>query len=259
MLSDSGSAVCGDLKRNHNAQPKRLQITRGDAERQNRAIRWKFGMSTFGTSRCPFVSVPLWVEDVTVLKAMSTDLGPCSRPDIYSTATTPMARGNSTRAHLAEVIGIVGPPPLDLVRRGVRNSESSADDGKSPKARQQPQEQRQPSDTYSIRLLESRQIVTPRPESGEARVLPRGEEEARVPGRLYEGYDVLWRPEDRKSAEQLLDDPWLSNRNHVDPINAPGTSRLDTRLPRLKTGLTRVRPLLSPQGPHPAAATIQIA
>ena len=34
-----------------------------------------------------------------------------------------------TRAHLAEVVGMLGPPPLDLLRRGVRSSEFFADDG----------------------------------------------------------------------------------------------------------------------------------
>lgn len=29
----------------------------------------------------------------------------------------------STRAHLAEVIGLLGPPPLDLLQKGVRSSE----------------------------------------------------------------------------------------------------------------------------------------
>lgn len=35
----------------------------------------------------------------------------------------PDGKGYSTRAHLAEVIGLLGPPPLDLLERGVRSSE----------------------------------------------------------------------------------------------------------------------------------------
>jgi serine/threonine protein kinase len=35
----------------------------------------------------------------------------------------PDGKGYSTRAHLAEVIGILGPPPLDLIKRGARSSE----------------------------------------------------------------------------------------------------------------------------------------
>jgi hypothetical protein len=41
----------------------------------------------------------------------------------------PSGKGYTTRAHLAEVVGMLGPPPLDLVRRGVRSSEFFADDG----------------------------------------------------------------------------------------------------------------------------------
>jgi hypothetical protein len=35
----------------------------------------------------------------------------------------------STRAHLAEVIGMLGPPPLDLIQRGARSSEFFDKDG----------------------------------------------------------------------------------------------------------------------------------
>jgi serine/threonine-protein kinase SRPK3 len=31
--------------------------------------------------------------------------------------------GYSTRAHLAEIIGLLGPPPLDLLQQGERSSE----------------------------------------------------------------------------------------------------------------------------------------
>jgi hypothetical protein len=42
----------------------------------------------------------------------------------------PDGKGYATRAHLAEVIGMLGPPPLDLLRRGPRSSEFFAEDGK---------------------------------------------------------------------------------------------------------------------------------
>ena len=35
----------------------------------------------------------------------------------------PDGKGYSTRAHLAEVIAMLGPPPLDLLERGTRVSE----------------------------------------------------------------------------------------------------------------------------------------
>lgn len=36
-----------------------------------------------------------------------------------------------TRAHLAEVIALLGPPPVGLVRRGVRSHEFFTEDGKN--------------------------------------------------------------------------------------------------------------------------------
>lgn len=38
-------------------------------------------------------------------------------------------KGYSTRAHLAEVIGMLGPPPLDLLKQGVRSSEFFDEEG----------------------------------------------------------------------------------------------------------------------------------
>lgn len=42
----------------------------------------------------------------------------------------PDGKGYSTRAHLAEVMGCLGPPPLDLIQRGKRSPEFFTDDGK---------------------------------------------------------------------------------------------------------------------------------
>jgi hypothetical protein len=41
----------------------------------------------------------------------------------------PEGKGYLTRAHLAEVTGSLGPPPLDLLQRGTRSREFFADDG----------------------------------------------------------------------------------------------------------------------------------
>jgi hypothetical protein len=41
----------------------------------------------------------------------------------------PDGKGYSTRAHLAEVIGMLGPPPLDLLREGTRSSEFFDEEG----------------------------------------------------------------------------------------------------------------------------------
>lgn len=42
----------------------------------------------------------------------------------------PIEKKYLTRAHLAELVGMLGPPPLDLLRRGTRSSEFFAEDGK---------------------------------------------------------------------------------------------------------------------------------
>lgn len=41
----------------------------------------------------------------------------------------PDGKGYSTRAHLAEVLGILGPPPLDMLQRGKRSHEYFTEDG----------------------------------------------------------------------------------------------------------------------------------
>lgn len=44
----------------------------------------------------------------------------------------PYKKMYTTRAHLAEVIGMLGPPPLDMLRRGERSSEFFTENGASP-------------------------------------------------------------------------------------------------------------------------------
>lgn len=41
----------------------------------------------------------------------------------------PDAKRYSTRAHLAELIGILGPPPTDMLKRGIRSHEFFKEDG----------------------------------------------------------------------------------------------------------------------------------
>lgn len=42
----------------------------------------------------------------------------------------PDGKGYSTRAHLAEVMGVLGSPPLDMLQRGRRSHEFFTHDGK---------------------------------------------------------------------------------------------------------------------------------
>jgi len=41
----------------------------------------------------------------------------------------PDGSGYKTRAHLAEVVGLLGPPPLDLLKRGFRSKEFFDEEG----------------------------------------------------------------------------------------------------------------------------------
>lgn len=43
----------------------------------------------------------------------------------------PDGKGYSTRAHLAEVIALLGPPPVDLIKEGRRSPEFFTDKGQS--------------------------------------------------------------------------------------------------------------------------------
>ena len=42
----------------------------------------------------------------------------------------PSGKGYMTRAHLAEVVGLLGPPAVDLLGRGARSGEFFSEDGK---------------------------------------------------------------------------------------------------------------------------------
>ncbi|KAJ5236935.1 hypothetical protein N7489_007026 [Penicillium chrysogenum] len=134
VLSDFGSAVRGDEKRNHDAQPT---IYRSPEVMLK--IEWSY---------------PVDIWNVGVM-------------------------GYSTRMHLAEVIGMLGPPPSDLLKRAGR------------------------SDEFFTKYGE----------------MSLGKSEERLSGKNKEMFlnfimgMLQWRPEDRKTAKQLLKDPWLDNRS----------------------------------------------
>ncbi|KAL2857517.1 kinase-like domain-containing protein [Aspergillus pseudodeflectus] len=95
----------------------------------------------------------------------------------------PDGKGYSTRAHLAEVMGVLGPPPLDMLQRGKRSHEFFTNDN----------------------------LEIPRGMSLEL-------SEEFLKGRNKEMFLAFirgmlqWRPEDRKTAKDPLQDPWLNGR-----------------------------------------------
>jgi hypothetical protein len=106
ILSDFGCAVSGEVERNHNAEPNVYQ--------------------------CPEVMIQaLWSypADIWNVGAMIWDV---FRLDHLVYDQDPSGKGYTTRAHLAEVIGLLGPPPADLLKLGVRSKEFFSEDGELP-------------------------------------------------------------------------------------------------------------------------------
>jgi hypothetical protein len=109
-----------------------------------------------------------------------------------------------TRAHLAEVVGLLGPPPLDLLERGVRSPEFFSEDGKLP-------------DTAKVRAELTDVFVgqwiadVPIPQGNsldKAEQFLTGKNKAMLLD-FMRGM-LARRPEDRKTVAELLKDPWLT-------------------------------------------------
>ncbi|OAL75688.1 CMGC/SRPK protein kinase [Trichophyton violaceum] len=161
VLSDFGSAVRGDEKRNHDAQPN--------------------------VYRSPEVMLKTdwsYPVDIWNVGAMVWDLFE-GRHLFYG--NDPDGKGYSTRAHLAEVMGFLGPPPLDMLQRGKRSHEFFTSDGKWKQDLEIP---------TGVSLELSEEFLDGK--SKEMFI-------AFMRGMLQ------WRPEDRKTAKELLQDPWLNS------------------------------------------------
>ncbi|KAG8408172.1 hypothetical protein J3459_018134 [Metarhizium acridum] len=161
VLSDFGEAVRGDMKRNHDAQPAVYR-----SPEVMLMAEWSYPVDIWN------VGVMIW--------------------DLFEGrhlfhGRDPESQSYSTRAHLAEVIGVLGPPPLDLLNRGKRSREFFTEDGKWIADVQIP----------SGLSLESCEVF--------------------LEGENKEGFLSLvrgmlqWRPEDRKTAKQLAQDPWINS------------------------------------------------
>ena len=120
----------------------------------------------------------------------------------------PDGKGYSTRAHLAEAMGVLGPPPLDMLQRGKRSHEFFTDDGKYCDLVQCPF-----AEAYELKIAGKwkQDIDIPTGVSLE-------QSEKFLKGRNKEMFLAFmrgmlqWRPEDRKTAKDLLHDPWLNDQ-----------------------------------------------
>ncbi|OBT64272.1 hypothetical protein VE03_06818 [Pseudogymnoascus sp. 23342-1-I1] len=162
VLSDFGSAVRGDEKRNHDAQPNVYRSPEVMLKTQ-----WSY-------------PVDIWNVGAVIWDLFE------GRHMFYG--NDPDGKGYSTRAHLAEVVGMLGLPPRDLIKRGLRSHEFFAEDG-----------------TWRA------DVEIPQNASLERS------------GEFLEGKNkdmfldfmrgmLQWRPEDRKTAKELLEDPWLNDQ-----------------------------------------------
>ncbi|EGX90384.1 protein kinase domain protein [Cordyceps militaris CM01] len=161
VLSDFGEVVNGDVERNHNAQP---DVYRSPEVMLQAA--WSYPIDIWN------VGAMIW--DVFEGGHLFHGLDPSPEKGYYT-----------TRAHLAEIIALLGPPPLDLLQRGTRSEEFFSEDG---------------------------QWIADCP-------IPQGKSlekaELFLTGRNKEMFlsfvkgMLTWRPEERKTAKELLEDPWL--------------------------------------------------
>ncbi|EDP49747.1 protein kinase, putative [Aspergillus fumigatus A1163] len=162
MLSDFGSAVRGDQRRNHDAQPNVYRSPEVMLK-----VDWSYPVDIWN------VGVMVWdlFEGKHLFYGNDSD-----------------GKGYSTRAHFAEVMSILGPPPLDLLQRGKRSHEFFTDEGKWKQDIEIP---------TGVSLEMSEEYLEGR--NKEMFI-------AFMRGMLQ------WRPEDRKTAKDLLQDPWLNDR-----------------------------------------------
>ncbi|KGO63868.1 hypothetical protein PITC_054940 [Penicillium italicum] len=163
VLSDFGSAVQGDEKRNHNAQPNVYR-----APEVMLKAEWSY---------------PIDIWNVGV---MAWDL--FEGRHLFD-GDDPDGKGYSTRAHLAQVIAFLGPPPLALIGRGSRSPEFFTKDGHWKSDVEIPKD---------ASLHNSEEFLSGRNKEMFLEFMK---------GMLQ------WKPEDRKTAKELLQDPWLNGHS----------------------------------------------
>ena len=107
-----------------------------------------------------------------------------------------------TRAHLAELVAMLGPPPIDMLKRGARSKEFFDGEGENALPR------------YRVKLTEVlsgnwiAEIDIPQGltlETSEENLHGEKKEEFLQFVRCM----LQWRPEDRLTAKELLEHPWM--------------------------------------------------
>ncbi|KAE8330624.1 kinase-like domain-containing protein [Aspergillus sergii] len=182
VLSDFGSAVRGDEKRNHDAQPNVYRSPEVMLKTE-----WSYPVDIWN------VGTMIW--DLFEGKHM-----------FYG--NDPDGKGYSTRAHLAEMIGLLGPPPLDMLKRGIRSNEFFTEDDMYYVVLGSTNRQQAAYQYCTGQWKQDIEIPEQRLETSEKFLDGRNKEIflAFMRGMLQ------CKPEDRKTARELLEDPWLNDR-----------------------------------------------
>lgn len=113
----------------------------------------------------------------------------------------PDGSGYKTRAHLAKVVALLGPPPLELLKQGSRSHEFFSDDGQyrfiSCLSR------------ILINILGEWKADVPISENSLEKLEQNVKGEQKAEFVRFMKLMLQWKPDDRKTAAQLLGDPWL--------------------------------------------------
>lgn len=163
LLSDFGSAVFGDVEHDEDVQPDVYR-----APEVCLKTPWSY-------------SIDIW------------NVG-CLIWDLYEGkhmfyGQDPKEKMYMTRAHLSEMVALMGPPPMDLLKKGKRSAEFFDEDGQW---------------RGDIPLPDRTSLE---------------ESEENLEGSNKEAFlrfirkMIQWRPEDRQTAKQLLQDKWLRSRS----------------------------------------------
>lgn len=160
VLSDFGSAVSGDVAHDEDVQPDVYRSPEVCLQ-----IPWSYSIDIWN------IGILIW--DLFEGKHM-----------FYG--QDPKEKRYMTRAHIAEMIAMMGPPPLELLKRGKRTAEFFTKDGQW---------------RGEIPLLSATSLE---------------ESEENLDGSNKEAFlqfmrkMLQWQPEHRQTAKQLLQDPWLN-------------------------------------------------
>jgi nucleolar complex protein 3 len=121
VLGDFGSAVRGDKPQIHDAQPDVYRCPEVMLKTE-----WGYPADIWNVGAMARYPLPSDAKSFTDPRAQIWDLYE-DKHLFYG--IDPLEKRYLTRAHLAEVVAMLGPPPLDMLQRGLRSKEFFNDEG----------------------------------------------------------------------------------------------------------------------------------